>query len=43
VGTYAETWGKLMNIPPSVPLNWLSRTSWSPMSRKRSIFILDRA
>jgi sulfonate transport system substrate-binding protein len=25
VGTYAETWGKLMNIPPSVPLNWLSR------------------
>jgi sulfonate transport system substrate-binding protein len=25
VGVYAETWGKLMNIPPAVPLNWLSR------------------
>jgi sulfonate transport system substrate-binding protein len=25
VGAYAETWGKLMNIPPAVPLNWLSR------------------
>ena len=25
VGIYAETWGKLMNIPPAVPLNWLSR------------------
>jgi sulfonate transport system substrate-binding protein len=25
VGAYAETWGRLMNIPPSVPLNWLSR------------------
>src|ERR1700704_333662 len=25
VGAYAETWGKLMSIPPSVPLNWLSR------------------
>src|SRR6195952_1733459 len=25
VGAYAETWGKLMNIPPTVPLNWLSR------------------
>jgi sulfonate transport system substrate-binding protein len=25
VGAYAESWGKLMNIPPAVPLNWLSR------------------
>jgi sulfonate transport system substrate-binding protein len=25
VNTYAETWGKLMSIPPSVPLNWLRR------------------
>ncbi|WP_213775888.1 ABC transporter substrate-binding protein [Bradyrhizobium sp. dw_78] len=25
VGAYAETWGRLMSIPPSVPLNWLSR------------------
>jgi sulfonate transport system substrate-binding protein len=25
VGAYAETWGKLMSIPPAVPLNWLSR------------------
>jgi len=25
VGSYAETWGKLMNIPASVPLNWLTR------------------
>jgi sulfonate transport system substrate-binding protein len=25
VGSYAETWGKLMNIPTAVPLNWLSR------------------
>ena len=25
VAGYAETWGKLMNIPTSVPLNWLSR------------------
>jgi sulfonate transport system substrate-binding protein len=25
VGAYAETWGKLMGIPPAVPLNWLSR------------------
>ena len=25
VGAYAETWGKLMNLPPAVPLNWLSR------------------
>jgi sulfonate transport system substrate-binding protein len=25
VNSYAETWGKLMNIPTSVPLNWLSR------------------
>jgi sulfonate transport system substrate-binding protein len=25
VGSYAETWGKLMNIPPAVPLNWLTR------------------
>lgn len=23
---YAETWGKLMNIPAAVPLNWLART-----------------
>ena len=25
VSAYAETWGKLMNIPPAVPLNWLPR------------------
>jgi sulfonate transport system substrate-binding protein len=25
VSAYAETWGKLMGIPPAVPLNWLSR------------------
>jgi sulfonate transport system substrate-binding protein len=25
VASYAETWGKLMNIPTAVPLNWLSR------------------
>jgi sulfonate transport system substrate-binding protein len=25
VESYAETWGRLMNIPPSVPLNWLKR------------------
>src|ERR1700722_2737630 len=25
VGTYAETWGRLMNIPPAVARNWLSR------------------
>jgi sulfonate transport system substrate-binding protein len=25
VGSYAETWGKLMNIPAAVPLNWLTR------------------
>jgi sulfonate transport system substrate-binding protein len=25
VGAYAESWGKLMNIPLAVPLNWLSR------------------
>jgi len=25
VSSYAETWGKLMNIPASVPLNWLTR------------------
>jgi sulfonate transport system substrate-binding protein len=25
VGGYAQTWGKLMNIPAAVPLNWLSR------------------
>ena len=25
VDAYAETWGRLMNIPPAVPLNWLSR------------------
>ncbi|MCP3464584.1 MULTISPECIES: ABC transporter substrate-binding protein [unclassified Bradyrhizobium] len=25
VNSYAETWGKLMNIPAAVPLNWLSR------------------
>lgn len=23
--TYAQTWGKLMNVAPSVPLNWLNR------------------
>jgi sulfonate transport system substrate-binding protein len=25
VSAYAETWGKLMGIPPAVPLNWLTR------------------
>jgi sulfonate transport system substrate-binding protein len=25
VGSYAETWGKLMGIPTAVPLNWLTR------------------
>jgi sulfonate transport system substrate-binding protein len=25
VNAYAETWGRLMGIPPTVPLNWLSR------------------
>jgi len=25
VASYAETWGKLMNIPAVVPLNWLTR------------------
>jgi sulfonate transport system substrate-binding protein len=25
VNTYGETWGRLMNIPPAVPLNWLRR------------------
>lgn len=25
VEAYAETWGRLMNIPPAVPLNWLKR------------------
>ena len=25
VDSYAETWGKLMNIPSAVPLNWLRR------------------
>jgi sulfonate transport system substrate-binding protein len=25
VGAYAATWGRLMGIPPAVPLNWLSR------------------
>ncbi|MFC0243170.1 ABC transporter substrate-binding protein [Rhodopseudomonas telluris] len=25
VSVYADTWGKLMGIPPAVPLNWLSR------------------
>jgi len=25
VDAYAETWGRLMNIPPAVPRNWLSR------------------
>jgi sulfonate transport system substrate-binding protein len=25
VAAYAESWGRLMNIPPAVPLNWLSR------------------
>jgi sulfonate transport system substrate-binding protein len=25
VDAYAESWGRLMNIPPAVPRNWLSR------------------
>lgn len=25
VESYAKTWGRLMNIPPAVPLNWLKR------------------
>jgi sulfonate transport system substrate-binding protein len=25
VDSYAETWGKLMNIPPAVAVNWLAR------------------
>ena len=25
IKSYAETWGKLMNIPTAVPLNWLAR------------------
>jgi sulfonate transport system substrate-binding protein len=25
VNSYAETWGKLMNIPTAVALNWLAR------------------
>jgi len=25
VNAYAETWGKLMNIPPAVAINWLNR------------------
>jgi sulfonate transport system substrate-binding protein len=25
VESYAESWGKLMNIPAAVPLNWLAR------------------
>ncbi len=25
VSAYADTWGRLMGIPPAVPLNWLSR------------------
>jgi sulfonate transport system substrate-binding protein len=25
VSAYAETWGRLMGIPPAVPLNWLRR------------------
>jgi sulfonate transport system substrate-binding protein len=25
LNSYAETWGRLMNIPTTVPLNWLSR------------------
>jgi sulfonate transport system substrate-binding protein len=25
VDSYAQTWGRLMNIPPAVPLNWLQR------------------
>jgi sulfonate transport system substrate-binding protein len=29
VGSYAETWGRLMNIPTAVPLNWLSRAKIS--------------
>jgi sulfonate transport system substrate-binding protein len=27
VGAYAETWGRLMGIPPAVPLNWLGRAN----------------
>lgn len=27
VSAYAETWGKLMNIPPAVPQNWLARAN----------------
>jgi sulfonate transport system substrate-binding protein len=29
VNGYAESWGKLMNIPPAVALNWLSRAKIS--------------
>ena len=29
VAAYADTWGKLMGIPPAVPLNWLSRAKIS--------------
>jgi sulfonate transport system substrate-binding protein len=29
VNGYAESWGKLMNIPPEVALNWLSRAKIS--------------
>jgi sulfonate transport system substrate-binding protein len=25
VNAYAESWGRLMSVPPAVPLNWLSR------------------
>jgi sulfonate transport system substrate-binding protein len=25
VDSYAEAWGKLMNIPAAVPINWLTR------------------
>jgi sulfonate transport system substrate-binding protein len=31
VDSYAETWGKLMNIPSAVPLNWLRRAKISIM------------
>jgi sulfonate transport system substrate-binding protein len=27
VGAYAETWGRLMGIPPAVALNWLGRAN----------------
>jgi sulfonate transport system substrate-binding protein len=27
VNAYAQTWGRLMSIPPAVPLNWLGRAN----------------